>query len=114
MINKATDAVSKMTIKMNESDIVSFAAAARVMTRLYFNPPQCTPSKSFDCKWVDGVDLCLCQWFEEKLQEVESEDQQLRKLHVMVESLVNHRKGRFICFCSLWAASVLTHPIDIC
>ncbi|KAB5565910.1 hypothetical protein PHYPO_G00246960 [Pangasianodon hypophthalmus] len=52
MINKATDAVSKMTIKMNESDI----------------------------------------WFEEKLQEVESEDQQLRKLHAMVESLVNHRK----------------------
>ncbi|XP_017562250.1 sorting nexin-1a [Pygocentrus nattereri] len=52
MINKATDAVSKMTIKMNESDV----------------------------------------WFEEKLQEVESEDQQLRKLHAMVESLVNHRK----------------------
>ncbi|XP_026856763.2 sorting nexin-1a [Electrophorus electricus] len=52
MINKATDAVSKMTIKMNESDV----------------------------------------WFEEKLQEVESEDQQLRKLHGMVESLVNHRK----------------------
>ncbi|KAL6474617.1 hypothetical protein MHYP_G00181780 [Metynnis hypsauchen] len=52
MINKATDAVSKMTIKMNESDV----------------------------------------WFEEKLQEVESEDQQLRKMHAMVESLVNHRK----------------------
>ncbi|XP_062318748.1 sorting nexin-1-like isoform X2 [Osmerus eperlanus] len=52
MISKATDAVSKMTIKMNESDV----------------------------------------WFEEKLQEVESEDQQLRKLLVMVESLVNHRK----------------------
>ncbi|KAK3526438.1 hypothetical protein QTP70_025470 [Hemibagrus guttatus] len=52
MINKATDAVSKMTIKMNESDV----------------------------------------WFEDKLQEVESEDQQLRKLHAMVESLVNHRK----------------------
>uniref|UniRef100_A0AAY5F6H1 Sorting nexin-2 n=1 Tax=Electrophorus electricus TaxID=8005 RepID=A0AAY5F6H1_ELEEL len=32
------------------------------------------------------------EWFEEKLQEVESEDQQLRKLHGMVESLVNHRK----------------------
>ncbi|KAG5839609.1 hypothetical protein ANANG_G00206750 [Anguilla anguilla] len=52
MINKATDAVNKMTIKMNESDI----------------------------------------WFEEKLQEVEVEEQQLRKLHVMVDSLVNHRK----------------------
>lgn len=42
----------------------------------------------------------VSQWFEEKLQEVESEDQQLRKLHVMVESLVNHRKGRFMCFCT--------------
>uniref|UniRef100_A0A8B9T1W3 Sorting nexin-1 n=1 Tax=Anas platyrhynchos TaxID=8839 RepID=A0A8B9T1W3_ANAPL len=53
MFNKATDAVSKMTIKMNESDI----------------------------------------WFEEKLQEVECEEQRLRKLHAVVETLVNHRKG---------------------
>ncbi|XP_032401413.1 sorting nexin-1a [Xiphophorus hellerii] len=52
MLNKATDAVSKMTIKMNESDV----------------------------------------WFEEKLQEVESADQQFRKLHALVESLVVHRK----------------------
>ncbi|CAB1421843.1 unnamed protein product [Pleuronectes platessa] len=52
MINKATDAVSKMTIKMNESDV----------------------------------------WFEDKLQEVESADQQFRKLHALVESLVVHRK----------------------
>ncbi|KAJ7998320.1 hypothetical protein DPEC_G00221470 [Dallia pectoralis] len=52
MINRATDAVSKMTIKMNESDV----------------------------------------WFEDKLCEVEAEDQQLRKLHIMVESLVGHRK----------------------
>lgn len=37
MLNKATDAVSKMTIKMNESDVVSIAsaAAATVMTRSY-------------------------------------------------------------------------------
>ncbi|XP_056271621.1 sorting nexin-1a isoform X1 [Pseudoliparis swirei] len=52
MITKATDAVSKMTIKMNESDV----------------------------------------WFEDKLQEVESADQQFRKLHSLVESLVVHRK----------------------
>lgn len=52
MITKATDAVSKMTIKMNESDV----------------------------------------WFEEKLQEVESADQQFRKMHALVESLVIHRK----------------------
>uniref|UniRef100_A0A671EPU7 Sorting nexin-1 n=1 Tax=Rhinolophus ferrumequinum TaxID=59479 RepID=A0A671EPU7_RHIFE len=52
MFNKATDAVSKMTIKMNESDI----------------------------------------WFEEKLQEVECEEQRLRKLHAVVETLVSHRK----------------------
>nr|XP_056721871.1 sorting nexin-1 [Euleptes europaea] len=52
MFNRATDAVSKMTIKMNESDI----------------------------------------WFEEKLQEVECEEQRLRKLHAVVELLVNHRK----------------------
>uniref|UniRef100_A0A1A8E4M8 Sorting nexin-2 n=1 Tax=Nothobranchius kadleci TaxID=1051664 RepID=A0A1A8E4M8_NOTKA len=52
MITKASDAVSKMTIKMNESDT----------------------------------------WFEDKFQEVEAEEQQLRKLHVVVDSLVNHRK----------------------
>ncbi|XP_032088766.1 sorting nexin-1-like [Thamnophis elegans] len=52
MFNRATDAVSKMTIKMNESDI----------------------------------------WFEEKLQEVECEEQRLRKLHTVLEMLVTHRK----------------------
>ncbi|RVE74228.1 hypothetical protein OJAV_G00019950 [Oryzias javanicus] len=52
MINRASDAVNKMTIKMNESDT----------------------------------------WFEDKLQEVEAEEQQLRKLHAVVDSLVNHRK----------------------
>ncbi|XP_037338153.2 sorting nexin-1-like [Pungitius pungitius] len=52
MINKASDAVNKMTIKMNESDT----------------------------------------WFEDKFQEVENEEQQLRKLQVVVDSLVNHRK----------------------
>ncbi|XP_055048448.2 sorting nexin-1a [Misgurnus anguillicaudatus] len=52
MINKATDAVSKMTIKMNEQDV----------------------------------------WFDEKIQDVENEEQQMRKLHLLVESLVNHRK----------------------
>ncbi|XP_068178045.1 sorting nexin-1-like [Antennarius striatus] len=52
MINKASDAVNKMTIKMNESDT----------------------------------------WFEDKFQEVESEEQQLRRLHALVDTLVNHRK----------------------
>lgn len=41
-----------------------------------------------------GVSLTvLLQWFEEKLQEVESADQHFRKLHALVESLVVHRKG---------------------
>uniref|UniRef100_A0A671UAD5 Sorting nexin-2 n=1 Tax=Sparus aurata TaxID=8175 RepID=A0A671UAD5_SPAAU len=31
-------------------------------------------------------------WFEDKFQEVENEEQQLRKLHAVVDSLVNHRK----------------------
>ncbi|MEQ2246737.1 Sorting nexin-1 [Ilyodon furcidens] len=52
MINRASDAVSKMTIKMNESD----------------------------------------SWFEDKFQEVDMEEQQLRKLQAVVDSLVNHRK----------------------
>uniref|UniRef100_A0A8C1UMZ9 Sorting nexin 2 n=1 Tax=Cyprinus carpio TaxID=7962 RepID=A0A8C1UMZ9_CYPCA len=52
MVNKAADAVNKMTIKMNESDA----------------------------------------WFEEKQQQFENLDVQLRKLHASVESLVYHRK----------------------
>uniref|UniRef100_A0A6Q2XFX7 PX domain-containing protein n=1 Tax=Esox lucius TaxID=8010 RepID=A0A6Q2XFX7_ESOLU len=52
MVNKAADAVNKMTIKMNESDA----------------------------------------WFEEKHQQFENLDLQLRKLHASVESLVCHRK----------------------
>ncbi|XP_055756202.1 sorting nexin-1-like isoform X1 [Salvelinus fontinalis] len=52
MINRASDAVSKMTIKISYSDA----------------------------------------WFDNKLQEVECEDLQLRKLHAVVDSLVNHRK----------------------
>uniref|UniRef100_A0A673IL83 PX domain-containing protein n=1 Tax=Sinocyclocheilus rhinocerous TaxID=307959 RepID=A0A673IL83_9TELE len=52
MVNKAADAVNKMTIKMNESDA----------------------------------------WFEEKQQQFENLDVQLRKLHASVESLVFHRK----------------------
>lgn len=35
----------------------------------------------------------VLQWFEDKFQEVENEEQQLRKLHALVDSLVNHRKG---------------------
>ncbi|KAM4616555.1 sorting nexin-2 isoform 1-T2 [Polymixia lowei] len=52
MVNKAADAVNKMTIKMNESDA----------------------------------------WFEEKQQQFENLDLQLRKLHSSVESLVCHRR----------------------
>uniref|UniRef100_A0A4W4EW44 Sorting nexin-2 n=1 Tax=Electrophorus electricus TaxID=8005 RepID=A0A4W4EW44_ELEEL len=52
MVNKAAEAVNKMTIKMNESDA----------------------------------------WFEEKQQQFENLDIQLRKLHASVESLVCHRK----------------------
>uniref|UniRef100_A0A8C8GWQ1 Sorting nexin-2 n=1 Tax=Oncorhynchus tshawytscha TaxID=74940 RepID=A0A8C8GWQ1_ONCTS len=52
MVNKAADAVNKMTIKMNESDA----------------------------------------WFEEKHQQFENLDLQLRKLHASVECLVCHRK----------------------
>uniref|UniRef100_A0A8B9KL64 Sorting nexin-2 n=1 Tax=Astyanax mexicanus TaxID=7994 RepID=A0A8B9KL64_ASTMX len=52
MVNKAAEAVNKMTIKMNESDA----------------------------------------WFEEKQQQFENLDVQLRKLHASVESLVCHRK----------------------
>ncbi len=45
-----------------------------------------------------NINVCgVCvwfQWFDEKIQDVENEEQHMRKLHIMVESLVNHRKGQ--------------------
>lgn len=49
------------------------------------------------CTWLNvfkpAMGSVCFQWFEEKLQEVECEEQRLRKLHAVVETLVNHRKG---------------------
>lgn len=95
MFNKATDAVSKMTIKMNESDIVSVRALWAIPVLAL--EPFALPSSSCGCRETPPVGNQLwispLQWFEEKLQEVECEDQRLRKLHAVVETLVNHRKG---------------------
>lgn len=47
----------------------------------------------------------MSQWFEDKLQEVENEEQHLRKLHAAVDSLVNHRKGERrvpLCASAAW------------
>ena len=35
------------------------------------------------------------QWFDEKHQQVESLDSQLRRLHTSMEALVHHRKGLY-------------------
>ncbi|XP_074650691.1 sorting nexin-2-like [Tubulanus polymorphus] len=40
------------------------------------------------------------QWFEEKHQQIENLDQQLKKLHSSVEALVNHRKDLGMCTAS--------------
>ena len=39
---------------------------------------------------------CLTQWFEEKQQEIETLDMQLKKLYASVDTLVGNRKGRFL------------------
>lgn len=104
MFNKATDAVSKMTIKMNESDIVSIwtplgcpgacsRAACSPQLKLWVRDGRKAPRPCSDAVCGNHLWLYLFQWFEEKLQEVECEDQRLRKLHAVVETLVNHRKG---------------------
>ncbi|XP_055941459.1 sorting nexin-2-like isoform X2 [Argiope bruennichi] len=63
LFNRVGDSVNKMTFKMDESDPV-----------LITNPQY------------------AIQWFEEKQHQIENLDQQLRKLHTSVESLVVHRK----------------------
>lgn len=74
--------------------------------------PYVLPSSSFGCRENPSCGSHLCiyplQWFEEKLQEVECEDQRLRKLHAVVETLVNHRKGDRISTvrCAIWAGTV--------
>ncbi len=54
------------------------------------------PKKDTEYKCVCVCVVCVCwfQWFDEKIQDVENEEQHMRKLHIMVESLVNHRKGQ--------------------
>lgn len=51
----------------------------------------------------------VSQWFEDKFQEVDNEEQQLRKLHAVVDSLVNHRKGepRLTCLCPVLVYNLL-------
>ena len=39
---------------------------------------------------------CFLQWFEEKQQQIENLDQQLRKLHNAMETLVIHRRGMYL------------------
>ncbi|KAA8595960.1 hypothetical protein FQN60_011251 [Etheostoma spectabile] len=82
MINKASDAVNKMTIKMNESDTVR----GLQMTCFWETDVQLA------CTWRYILECCHRIWFEDKFQEVENEEQQLRKLQAVVDSLVNHRK----------------------
>lgn len=112
MFNKATDAVSKMTIKMNESDIVSVKIFRELLLSTWFGCFEA--GGSLTAQKENGLaetsarlvifvipfmgnepcsELVHFQWFEEKLQEVECEEQRLRKLHAVVETLVNHRKG---------------------
>lgn len=109
MFNKATDAVSKMTIKMNESDIVSIwipRGCPSPCSQLLVRGARTALQPCREC----GNQLWVCpfQWFEEKLQEVECEEQRLRKLHAVVETLVNHRKGNELgTTCSVaWALTV--------
>lgn len=52
-----------------------------------------------------------CQWFEEKQQQFENLDQQLRKLHGSVEALVCHRKGR--SFWYIFSVKISTLPCKV-
>lgn len=46
------------------------------------------------------------QWFEEKQQQIDALDQQLRKLHSSIEALVQHRKGIKLLF-EFWLVDLL-------
>lgn len=56
----------------------------------------------------------MFQWFEEKLQEVECEEQRLRKLHAVVETLVNHRKGNKLLTCTWsWGEADVSSELEM-
>lgn len=56
----------------------------------------------------------MFQWFEEKLQEVECEEQRLRKLHAVVETLVNHRKGNKLLMCTWsWGETDVSSELEM-
>ncbi|KAG1698315.1 Sorting nexin-2 [Nymphon striatum] len=98
LFSKVGDTVNKITFKMDENNPV------KLENSQYFKP---------GLQFVDNAKtwifksntLFLAYWFEEKQQQIESLDTQLRKLHSSVESLVMHRKDLVGCT-STFAKSV--------
>uniref|UniRef100_A0AAY4DPK7 Sorting nexin-1 n=1 Tax=Denticeps clupeoides TaxID=299321 RepID=A0AAY4DPK7_9TELE len=82
--------MTKVKVGKDDPSSGEFVERRRASLERYLQRVVCHPSLLQDPDVREFLERE--EWFEEKLQEVESEDQQLRKLHAVVDSLVSHRK----------------------
>uniref|UniRef100_A0AAX7V9A4 Sorting nexin-1 n=1 Tax=Astatotilapia calliptera TaxID=8154 RepID=A0AAX7V9A4_ASTCA len=87
---KSVVGMTKVKVGMDDPSSVEFVERRRAALERYLQRVVSHPSLLQDPdvrEFLERED-----WFEDKFQEVENEEQQLRKLHVVVDSLVIHRK----------------------
>uniref|UniRef100_A0A8C7L0G7 Sorting nexin-2 n=1 Tax=Oncorhynchus kisutch TaxID=8019 RepID=A0A8C7L0G7_ONCKI len=105
---KSVVGMTKVKVGKDDSSSADFVERRRAALERYLQRVVCHPSLLQDpdvreflerdevgalkSLAVNTVTDYWNHWFDNKLQEVESEELQLRKLHAVVDSLVNHRK----------------------
>uniref|UniRef100_A0A9J7WZ87 Sorting nexin-1 n=1 Tax=Cyprinus carpio carpio TaxID=630221 RepID=A0A9J7WZ87_CYPCA len=82
--------MTKVKVGKEDPSSAEFVERRRAALERYLQRVVCHPSLLQDPDVREFLEKE--EWFDEKIQDVENEEQHLRKLHVMVESLVNHRK----------------------
>uniref|UniRef100_A0A8K9VFQ4 Sorting nexin-2 n=1 Tax=Oncorhynchus mykiss TaxID=8022 RepID=A0A8K9VFQ4_ONCMY len=87
---KSVVGMTKVKVGKDDSSSADFVERRRAALERYLQRVVCHPSLLQDPDVREFLERD--EWFDNKLQEVESEELQLRKLHAVVDSLVNHRK----------------------
>ncbi|CAB1338985.1 unnamed protein product [Coregonus sp. 'balchen'] len=87
---KSVVGMTKVKVGKEDSSSADFVERRRAALERYLQRVVSHPSLLQDPDVREFLERD--EWFDDKLQEVESEELQLRKLHAVVDSLVNHRK----------------------
>uniref|UniRef100_A0A8C1B7D6 PX domain-containing protein n=1 Tax=Cyprinus carpio carpio TaxID=630221 RepID=A0A8C1B7D6_CYPCA len=87
---KSVVGMTKVKVGKEDSSSAEFVEKRRAALERYLQRVVAHPSLLQDPDVREFLERD--EWFESKLQEVENEEQLLRRLHAAVDSLVNHRK----------------------